>query len=287
MKETYKAHAKINLSLDVTGRRDDGYHIVKMIMQTIDLCDDVTVEITDKKGIFLKTNIPYLPKNRKNIAYKAAEMFLKETGIGDIGIRINIFKRIPVAAGLAGGSTDAAAVLILLNRLLKTEYSEERLMQIGLKLGADVPYCIKGGTMLADGIGEILTPLKPFKNAYIVLCKPPFSVSTAEIYSKINLKKLDKRPDTDGIIKAIENDDYFRVSHRLYNVMEEVTSSMHKEIGEIKSILIENNADGAVMSGSGPSTYGIFKDQGQAQKAYNALKLSYQTTFLTKVYNPE
>lgn len=286
MKEiTLKSRAKINITLDVTSKREDGYHLVKMIMQTIDLADDVTVRTGVGGNISIKNNLPYLPRDNRNLAYRAAELFFSHTGLGNDGVFINIHKRIPVAAGLAGGSTNGAAVLKALNTLYNTNLSIETLMDIGLKLGADVPYCICGGTMLAEGIGEILTKLSPMPECTVVLCKPPFSVSTAMVYSKLNCAKLQERPDTAGVIYALATNDYSGIVHRMYNVMEDVTGGMHREIGEIKKVLLDCGADGAVMSGSGPSTFGLFSNQENAQKAYSMLKAVYKDTFITKIYN--
>lgn len=275
-----KAPAKINLTLDVLRKRDDGYHEVSMIMQTIDLYDDVIVK-KQEKGVSLKTNLKFLPTDDNNIAVKAAKLFFSESKI-DAGASIEIFKRIPISAGLAGGSTNAAAVLIALNELYSTNYTKEDLCKMGKKLGADVPYCIMGGTMLAEGIGEKLTRLKKLPQCYYVLCKPPFSVSTPYVYSQIKTEKIVKRPDTKGVLKAIENSNYSEISHRLYNVMEEVTAKEHREINEIQKILIDNGANGAIMSGSGPSTFGLFDNEDNAKEAYNVLKSMYKDTFIGK-----
>ena len=211
-----EARAKINLTLDVTGKREDGYHLVKMVMQSVDLHDDVRVTVVrgEKKprGIVLSCSLPFLPTDERNLAYRAAELFYKETGTTLETCEIFIEKRIPIAAGLAGGSTDAAAVLRALNQLHDTGLSRDRLCEMGLKLGADVPYCLIGGTMLAEGIGEKLTELSPMQPCYVVLCKPPFAVSTKEVYQEIDSVPLTQRPDTDGMIKALESCDYKETS---------------------------------------------------------------------------
>ena len=207
-----EARAKINLTLDVTGKREDGYHLVEMVMQSVDLHDDVRVTVVrgEKKprGIVLSCSLPFLPTDERNLAYRAAELFYKETGVPLETCEIFIEKRIPIAAGLAGGSTDAAAVLRALNELHDTGLSRDRLCEMGLKLGADVPYCLIGGTMLAEGIGEKLTQLADMPHCYVVLCKPPFAVSTREVYQEIDSVPLTQRPDTEGMKQALENGDY-------------------------------------------------------------------------------
>ena len=280
---TRAARAKINLTLDVTGRRPDGYHTVKMVMQTVALHDDVTVTLTGKGGFWLQNNLPYLPSDDRNLAMRAAKRFYEVTGRKNPGTRIEILKRIPVAAGLAGGSTDAAAVLRALDGLHGTALGDEALCKIGLTLGADVPYCLLGGTMLAEGVGEELTPLPPMPRCAAVLCKPPFSVSTAAVYAEMHGGNVSPRPDTAGMLAALEAGDYAGVCHRLYNVMEPVTSGKRAEIGEIRDVLLASGADGAVMSGSGPTTYGLFSNPVAARQAYETLKKRFPDTHLTEI----
>ena len=236
-----EARAKINLTLDVTGRRDDGYHTVKMVMQSVALHDDVRVAVTQGerkgKGILLSCNLPYLPADARNLAYRAAELFYEKTSALLGTCEIDIVKRIPVAAGLAGGSTDAAAVLRALNALHETGLSDEALCEMGLALGADVPYCLRGGTMLAEGIGEVLSPLPAMPHCFVVLCKPPFAVSTKDVYQQIDAAELPDRPDTDGLCKALEAGDFDGVCKRLFNVMEQVTAKKRRQIDEIKTFL--------------------------------------------------
>lgn len=281
-----EARAKINLTLDVTGKREDGYHLVKMVMQSVDLHDDVRVTVVrgEKKprGIVLSCSLPFLPTDSSNLAYRAAELFYKETGTTLETCEIFIEKRIPIAAGLAGGSTDAAAVLRALNQLHDTGLSRDRLCEIGLKLGADVPYCLRGGTMLAEGIGEKLTQLADMSHCYVVLCKPPFAVSTKEVYQEIDSVPLTQRPDTDGMIKALESCDYKGVCGRLMNVMETVTATKRRQIGEIRAVLRENGADATLMSGSGPTVYGLFSDRTAADAAATVLARRFSETFLTE-----
>ena len=277
------AHAKINLTLDVTGKLPNGYHTVRMVMQTVELHDDVTVTKTDTGRITLSCDRPYVPTDGHNLAIRAAEQFFTATGTACVGLHIDLVKRIPVAAGLAGGSTNAAAVLHALNELYQTGCTLDELCEIGVKLGADVPYCVRGGSMLAEGIGEQLTPLPAMPPCWAVLCKPAFSVSTAEVYAQMNGGNLSMRPDTAGMIKALETGDYDGICHRLYNVMETVTARRHAEIGQIKDILLSCGADGAVMSGSGPTTFGLFRDADKAQRAYQTLKQTFPETHLTQL----
>ena len=283
---TVHARAKINLTLDVTGQREDGYHTVQMVMQSVALHDEVKVTVThgEKKprGIILTCDLPYLPVDERNLAYRAAELFYKETGTLLETCEIHIEKRIPIAAGLAGGSSDAAAVLRALAALHATGLTDDELCAMGLKLGADVPYCLRGGTMLAEGIGEALTPLAPMPHCWVVLCKPPFAVSTREVYQAIDAVDIKKRPDTAGMIKALEKGDFAGICKRLSNVMETVTASKRRQIGEIKAFLTENGADGTLMSGSGPTVYGLFSDEGRARTAAKMLSRRFADTFLTE-----
>ena len=280
---TLQAHAKINLTLDVTGKLENGYHTVKMVMHSLALHDDVTITRGTANGIQMKSNLRFLPTDDSNLAVRAAMLLLKETGIKNDGIHIQLFKRIPVAAGLAGGSTNAAAVLRALNKLYDIDLSMDDLCEIGLKIGADVPYCLHGGSMLAEGIGEILTPLPPMPNCHVIVCKPSFSVVTAKIYARMNGGKLPLRPDTAGMIQALENADYPAICHRLFNVMETVTGVDHTEIKEIEDTLLESGADGAVMSGSGPTVFGLFSNFDKAKLAMQTLKTHYRETYLTTI----
>ncbi|MBS5150059.1 MAG: 4-(cytidine 5'-diphospho)-2-C-methyl-D-erythritol kinase [Butyricicoccus pullicaecorum] len=279
---TLPAYAKINLTLDVTGKLPNGYHTVRMVMDSVDLHDDVTITKNTCNQITLSCNRPYVPTDDRNLAVRAAHLFFEQTGILCSGLQIDLVKRIPVAAGLAGGSTDAAAVLKGLNTLYQTGYTLEKLCEMGVRLGADVPYCLCGGTMLAEGIGQELTPIPAPPRCHIVLCKPDFSVSTAEVYAKMNGGDLPVHPDTNGLIQAIRMRDYEGMCHRLYNVMESVTAAKHEEIGKIKDILLSCGAEGAVMSGSGPTTFGLFQNKACAQKAYEILHKIFPETYLTQ-----
>ncbi len=267
------SHAKINLSLDVCSKRSDGYHEVSMIMLQCGLCDSITVEKTDGE-ICLKSNLSFLPCDERNIAHKAAVAFFDYTGIKG-GANIDMAKRIPVGAGLAGGSGNGAAVLDGLNRLYETGLTTEELCEIGVKLGADVPYCICGGTMLAEGIGEKLTPLSALPKMPVVIIKPPFGVSTPVVYSKIDEAPIKKRPDTPALIDAINCGDIKALCDGMVNVMEEVTIEMHPVIGTIKSELMKSGALGAIMSGSGPSVFGIFENYNDAKRAASKFRKKY------------
>lgn len=287
LETTVLAHAKINLTLDVTGRRDDGYHLVKMVMQSVALHDEVRVATIrgerKGRGIVLTCNLPYLPVDERNLAYRAAERFYEETGLLLETVEIHIEKRIPVAAGLAGGSTDAAAVLQALNDLNGAKLPMDELCRIGLTLGADVPYCLRGGTMLAEGIGEILTPLAPMPPCWVVLCKPPFAVSTKEVYEEMDAVEPEIRPDTDGMVAALQAGDLAGVCGRLCNVMEAVTGRKRRQIGEIRTFLAENGAAGTAMSGSGPTVFGLFTDENRARTAAKMLRHRFADTFFTKI----
>lgn len=276
----FRAKAKINLSLDITGKRDDGYHNVVMIMQSIELCDIITIKRSENLSI--KTNLPYLPVDEKNIALRAAVEFFRAVGITE-GAEINLEKRIPVASGLAGGSTDAAAVLKGLNSLYDTGLTDEELCAIALPLGADIPFCIIGGTMLAEGIGEKLTPLRALPGCSIVIGKPPISISTAKIYDAYDRYGTNTHPDTEGMIKSLEKGDLNGVCKRLYNVLEDITARECRDIKNIKRIFTESGAAGTLMSGSGPSVYGLFTDNEKALLCYQRIKKQYKESYMTSV----
>ena len=274
-----KSYAKVNLTLDVLGRLENGYHEVRMVMQPLNLFDLILVKKASA-GIIIKTNNPVLPCDNKNIAYKAAELFFEETEIRG-GVSINIKKNIPIAAGLAGGSGNAAAVLCSLNLLYNAELTDEKLLEMGLKLGADVPYCIKNVTSLAEGIGEKLTTLSQIPGVPVVLVTPPVSISTAEIYKRIDSAENPASIDTDGMISAIKDSDIKKIGDKLLNVMEIVTIKDCPEIADIKEKMLKFGALGSVMSGSGPSVFGIFPDNKSAKQAADYFGMKYENTFLT------
>ncbi len=276
---TIEARAKINLSIDVTGLRSDGYHDVRMLMQTVRLHDEVTIERTDG-AITVECDWPDVASGVGNTAYKAAAAFFDRIGEDyrrkGSGIRVVIKKNIPVSAGLAGGSSDAAAVLRGLNVLFDAGLAAEELAEIGLKVGADVPYCIYGGMMLAEGIGELLQPLPSFSGVDILLIKPEFGVSTKWVYQNLDLNKITDRPDfgilMDAVTGRITGTDKAKIIARnMKNVLETVTVSKYPEISILKQLLLEYGASGSMMSGSGPAVFGIFPDGKSAKSAMQAL----------------
>lgn len=282
-----KAYAKINLALDVIGKRDDGYHELNMIMQSIRLHDKIYIRKNNNREIKLKSNLPYIPVNHKNIVYKAVDLFRKTYNIKQ-GVFVNIYKQIPVSAGLAGGSTDAAATIKGLNKLFNTGLSLEEMMELGGKLGADVPFCMMMGTVLSQGIGDILTPLDKMPDCYILLVKPSFSVSTKKVYENFKLDHTISHPDISASIKAIKNNDLPELSSHMANVLESVTIKKYPSINQIKKLMLDNGAFVALMSGSGPTVFGLFEDKGVAKKAYDSIKNAKfrKRIFLTKPYWP-
>ena len=281
-----KAYAKINIGLDVLGKREEGYHEVRMIMQTIRLYDKLNMKKLNKDEIVIKTNLAYLPTNENNLVYRAIQMLKDEFNIKQ-GVYVELQKHIPVAAGLAGGSSDAAAALIGMNRLFQLKLTTTDLMQRAVKLGADIPYCILGGTALSEGIGEVLTPLAPMPNAYILIAKPPINVSTKYVYENLILDEKTNHPDIDGIMEAINSKDLCGVTNRLSNVLESVTIDRYPVIQEIKDTMIEFGAMNALMSGSGPTVFGIFDDLNLAKKAFYQLKVQGKAKqiYLTDIFN--
>lgn len=279
-----RSYAKINLTLDVLNRRQDGYHDIKMIMQTVSLFDLILVDRTHDRGISVATNLRYLPNNDKNIAYKAADAFLHATG-ADGGAKIMIHKNIPVAAGLAGGSGNCAAVLTAMNMLHGNILTDTELHAIGASLGTDVPYCFNGGTQIAEGIGEILMPLDAMPDAYILLVKPQINVSTAAIYEQIDSAPISMHPDTEAMKRALSEHDINGISQNLCNVMEAVTEKMYPIIGGIKQKMMMNGALGAVMSGSGPTVFGIFDDFKTAKANADSFSMQFKDVFLTRTKN--
>ncbi len=281
-----KALGKINLGLDVLGKRPDGYHDVRMVMQTIYLYDQITITKRKESGIGLSTNLFYLPVNENNLAYRAAKLLMDEFEIRS-GVDIFLEKHIPVAAGMAGGSSNAAAVLYGINRMFDLGLSMEELMKRGVSLGADVPYCIMRGTVLAEGIGEILTPLPSMPRCQIVVAKPPVSVSTKMVYEKIDSRRIVEHPDIDGIIEGLKEGDVTKIASRMGNVLEQVTVEEYPVVDKIKKLMNEGGAKGAMMSGSGPTVFGIFTEKSLAKKA--ALKIREaglaKQVYVTNVHN--
>lgn len=266
-----KALGKINLGLDVLGKRENGYHDVRMIMQTVYLYDEVTLEKQQNPGITVTSNLVYLPTDENNIAYRAAKLLLDEFG-AECGVSIDLKKRIPVAAGMAGGSSDAAAVLFGMNRLFGWKLSEKNLMERGVTLGADVPYCIMRGTALAEGIGEELTRLPAMPKCHVLIAKPSINVSTKTVYEKLDSASIVEHPDIDGIIEGLKNKDISRVAGSMGNVLETVTETQYPVITQIKEAMMKGGAMNAMMSGSGPTVFGLFKERSAAKKAAEQIR---------------
>ena len=281
-----RALAKINLGLDVVRKREDGYHEVRMVMQTINMYDLLEMTVSEEKGIRLGTNLYYLPCDENNLVYKAAKLLMDEFHV-EQGLDIRLDKFIPVAAGMAGGSSDAAAAMVGVNRLFGLGLSMEALMERGVRIGADVPYCIMRGTALAEGIGEVLTMLSPMPPCYILIGKPPISVSTKYVYGNLKANELERHPDIDGLISAMEQGNLRAMCGKMENVLETVTVPANPVIAEIKDLMMEQGALGALMSGSGPTVFGIFDSKEAGLKAKDALNKSGLTRqiFLTTPYN--
>lgn len=281
-----KALGKINLGLDVLGRRENGYHDVRMVMQTLYLYDQITIEKTEKPGIELSTNLFYLPVNENNLAYRAADLLMQEFGVEE-GVKITLEKHIPVAAGMAGGSSNAAAVLYGINRMFSLGLSQEELMDRGVKLGADVPYCIMRGTVLAEGIGEILTPLPAMPRCTVLVAKPPISVSTKLVYEKLDAHEIEEHPDIDGVLEGLERQDLKKIASSMGNVLERVTVEEYPVIEEIKEMMKENGALNAMMSGSGPTVFGLYSDKRLAKEAAQKIKESgiAKQVYVTNIHN--
>ena len=281
-----KAMAKINLGLDVVRKREDGYHEVRMIMQTIRMYDQIRLRAVSEAGIKVRTNLSYLPCNEDNLVHKAAKLLMEEFEVRE-GLSIELKKYIPVAAGMAGGRSDAAAVMVGVNRMFGLGLTKAQLMERGVKIGADVPYCIMRGTVLAEGIGEILTPLPPMPKCHVLIAKPGIHVSTKFVYGGLHLDEVTVHPDIDGQAAAIKAGDLNEAARLMGNVLESVTVSTYPVIDEIKEFMVQHGALGAMMSGSGPTVFGLFEDERTAKRAYEKLrrgKLAKQV-FLTSIFN--
>lgn len=281
-----KAYAKVNIGLDVLRRRTDGYHEVRMIMQTVDIFDELIIEKREQAGIELQTDNSKLPLDGNNLVCKAAELLFRERNITE-GVKITLTKRIPIAAGMAGGSSDAAAAMRGLNELFEMGYSISQLQQLGVTLGADIPYCIAGGTMLSEGIGEILTPLPAPPACHLVVAKPDIDVSTGFVYGNLHADSLDYHPDIDGMIEALKNGSMKGIADRLGNVLETVTVKEYPVIDRIKETLRAEGAENALMSGSGPTVFGIFgqKETAEAAAAEVRRRQLAGQIFVTAFYN--
>lgn len=281
-----QAFAKINLGLDVLGKREDGYHEVRMIMQTIRMYDQLDMRKSVEPGIHLTTNKKYIPVDENNLVWRAAKLMMDTCGIME-GVSIHLHKVIPVAAGMAGGSSDAAATLVGMNRLFHCGLSKEKLMELGVQIGADVPYCVLRGTALAEGIGEKLTVLPPMPDCWILIGKPGISVSTKYVYTTLDLNTDTVHPDIDGMKKALEDRNLYGITEQMGNVLQDVTIPAYPEVERIKEQMKTLGAVNAMMSGSGPTVFGIFDNEEKAQKACQKLRESgsCQQVFLTVPFN--
>ena len=281
-----QAFAKINLGLDVLGKREDGYHEVRMIIQTIRMYDQLDMRKSVEPGIHLTTNKKYIPVDENNLVWRAAKLMMDTCGIME-GVSIHLHKVIPVAAGMAGGSSDAAATLVGMNRLFHCGLSKEKLMELGVQIGADVPYCVLRGTALAEGIGEKLTVLPPMPDCWILIGKPGISVSTKYVYTTLDLNTDTVHPDIDGMKKALEDGNLYGITERMGNVLQDVTIPAYPEVERIKEQMKALGAVNAMMSGSGPTVFGIFDNEEKAQKACQKLRESgsCQQVFLTVPFN--
>ena len=278
-----QARAKLNLTLDVLGKRPDGYHDLKMVMQSITLADDLTLEDNGTGEIRVRSNLSFLPGGEKNLAVKAALCFYRTLGREPRGLDISLDKRVPVCAGMAGGSSDAAAVLRALNQMEGQPFSREKLARVGEQVGSDVPYCVLGCTALAEGRGERLTPLPALPQCWVVVCKPDFPISTPELFARIDGCKVRRRPDTDGVLAALEAGDLPEVARRMYNVFEDVLPERQRaRVADIKNTLIQQGALGANMSGTGPTAFGLFEREEAAKAAFELLSQHYKETFLAQ-----
>lgn len=275
------ANAKVNLTLDILRKREDGYHDLQMVMQSIRLHDDLCIEHAEGDGA-MRSNLAFLPADGRNLAQMAAAAFREATGLGG-GVDITIEKRIPVCAGLGGGSADAAAVLRAMNELTGAGLDPAELARIGERVGSDVPYCVMGGTAMAEGRGEILTPLPPLPHCWVVVCKPSFSVSTPQLFSRVDVRRIVRRPDTAGLLEALKAGDLIGVARRMYNVFEDVMEPRRRcEVDAIKAAMIDCGALGASMSGSGPTVFGLFGERERANGACRRLSGLYKQVFLTE-----
>lgn len=278
---TAQARAKLNLSLDVLGGRGDGFHELRMVMQAAELSDEVYVELREPGYFRAETNRSYIPSDERNVAIKAAKAYFELAGL-DSGVYVRITKRIPVCAGLGGGSSDAAAVIRVLNELTGGKLDGGQLHAAAMKAGSDVPFCLMGGTALAEGRGEVLTPLPPLPRVPVVICMPHFTCSTPELFARLDSLRTRCRPDTNGLVSALRVGDLCGVARRMYNVFEDALDRRSAQaVGEIKRLLLEGGALGAVMSGSGSAVYGVFDDEERATDAARSAKSVCREVFLT------
>ncbi len=280
-----RAYAKLNLTLDILRKREDGFHDLRMVMQNVALCDDISLEEKSGEGISLHTKAAYLPTDSSNIAVKAAEVFARETGVNLSGLDISIAKRLPVCAGMAGGSSDGAAVLRMLRRRYRPDMGREELERIAALVGSDVPFCVRGGAALAEGKGERLRDLPGLPDCAILLCKPDFPISTPELFGLVRVKKLKFHPDTAGMLSALERGDLQEICRYVYNVFEDVLPRKYQRVWEIKRQMLELDAFTAAMTGSGPTVFGIFAEEEAAQRAAQVLAREYRQVYVTRPWN--
>ena len=280
------ARAKINITLDVLRKREDGYHDLSMIMQTINLCDNITINTTENNNIEMTANYSWLPCDERNLVYKAAALMKEKYNIKE-GLKIHLTKNIPVAAGMAGGSSDCAATLIGIRNLFKIKADDNELMALGKTLGADVPYCILRGTALAEGIGEKLTQLPSFPNSIVLIAKPPINVSTAAVFGNFDLNNVKKHPDNKKIIELIKNKDLKGICDNMCNVLETVTVKNYPIIADIKKAMLEYDAIGSLMSGSGPTVFGFYENYDKALVALKNIRSKFRIKeiYITTIFN--
>lgn len=273
------AYAKLNLSLDILGKRPDGYHDMRMVMQSISLCDDVSLHDSTVPGIRVSSNMSFLPSGSDNIAAKAAIAFFKALDKPCPDLDIHIEKHTPVCAGMAGGSSDGAAVLRLLRESRAPHMGREELEAIAAQVGSDVPFCVRGGTVLCEGRGELMTDLPPLPPCWLTVVKPDFPISTPELFAQVRTRSLRCHPDTQGMIEALQAQDLDGIAHRLYNVFEDVLPRQYREVMEIKHRLLTLGAMAASMTGSGPTVFGLFEDRDTAEEAADTMKKTYSAVF--------
>ena len=280
-----RAFAKLNLTLDILRKREDGFHDLRMVMQNVALCDEISLEERDREGMTLHTKAAYLPTDENNIAVKAAKVFARETGLSLPGLDLTIHKRLPVCAGMAGGSSDGAAVLRMLSRRYRPDMGREELERIAVLVGSDVPFCVRGGAALAEGRGERLRDLPGLPDCTVLLCKPDFPISTPELFGLVRVKKLRFHPDTAGMLRALERGDLEEICRYVYNVFEDVLPRKYQRVWEIKRQMLELDALTAAMTGSGPTVFGIFADEAAAREAARVLEREYRQVYVTAPWN--
>ena len=279
---TEKAYGKLNLSLDVTGRREDGYHDLAMLMQTVTVCDELSLRFRDDGRVRASSNLRFIPEDERNLAVRAALRFLEAVGEQGQGLQIDMRKQIPVGAGMGGGSADAAAVLRALNRIYGMPFDRRQLEELAQQIGSDVAFCVAGGTALAEGRGEKLTDLPDLRSGSFVICKPSFSISTPELYKKLDSAPVRIHPDTQGLLRAVREGDLRALCRRMYNVFEEIDDRRLRTVAQIKGRLLDHRALGAMMTGTGSAVFGVFEQEEDARRASEALRQDYPFCCMAK-----